>query len=200
MSGNIFSKFFFQSLPFYFQSRDINTTLERFSSVFEDELEVYKGDIEGLPTLIYPLEVPSKFLSLLGFFYGMPPSLTNEADFREILSIAIPLYKIRGTENGLIQFFDTLGVVASITFEDNESKGYDKEGTDYDDPENLYDMGCTYCTGYDLTIYDPNEILPELGEAEPDPTYMANFNQTLAFLLPIGAVLKTLNYDGGIPD
>ena len=194
MSASKFDSFFFKSLPFYFQSKDFNTYLERFLSIFTEEMESIEDSAKGLPSLLDPGLVPSEYLALMGYFYGMPPSITTDGQFRELLKLAIPIYKLRGTVAGITRFFKVLGADVYITPKYNITPRYDAEGVEYDNEDLLYDQGCSYCSKYDMTIVDTLGVLPELGELEPDALFWSNFIQTLAFLMPIGASLDTLYY------
>jgi len=194
MSASKFDPIFFKSLPFYFQSKDFNTYLERFLSIFTEELESVEYSAMGLTDLTDPGLVPSQFLSLMGYFYGMPPSITNDSQYRDLIKLAIPIYKLRGTVAGITKFFKVLGADVYITTKYNTTPKYDDEGTAYDTEDLQYDQGCSYCTKYDMTVVDYLGVLTELGELEPDPLFWANFIQTLSFLMPIGASLDTLYY------
>jgi len=208
MSATNFKGFFFESLPSYFKLADQGKItdeesqetgqgfLERYLSIYPDELQDIKDPIDTLPSLLDPMTVPQEFLSLMGAVYGFPPSLTlSDPIFRKVLNNIVQVYKSRGTSEGVSKFFKAFGVYpVEVTMVDGAEVNFDDGKTHDSDPPVEYDTNRAYCVSCKLTITDPDEILIGLGQTTPPPELLETLRKALAFLLPISCSLTEIEY------
>jgi phage tail-like protein len=204
MSAINFSKFFFGSLPEFFWAFDYGKvdgkgTLERYLSAFSDESSELTVPVQSMSSLIDPDLVPEKFLSLMGAIYGFPPNIVPDSDlYRLVLKNAINIYKHRGTIEGIKRFFEVLNVVIILELTQGGQVNYD-DGKTYDqDPPLNFDTNTSYCTGYKITIDDPDDVFDGLG-ANPAPQYLLDtIHRAFEFLLPIGSTITEIEYNTAV--
>jgi len=160
---------------------DINgdPLLKRYLKNYEDELdEGFLPFIDNFLDLINVLTVDPKYLSLLAYTLGSPPSYgSNEQLYRLILAYAVEIYKIKGTKQSYVLLFNLLGVQIDIE-EQIPSKGtrYDTDVHYDDDPVEHYDVECDYCSGYWIIYLSP---IPE--------NFLNKVTNLICFLEPINA-------------
>lgn len=202
MSATKLNKFFFESLPAYFQTQDQGVVegkgvLERFLSIFPAESNQFLTDIKELKDLIDPNLVPEEFLSYLGALYGFPPNVAPNTDiYRVLLRNAINIYKYKGTYNGVKKFFEAIGVTAYLELVEGTVTRYDDSKNYDEDPAFNYDSINSYCKGYRLALIDPRGLFPELGGLEQPAEIVETITKAMEFLMPIGSSLVEIQYGG----
>lgn len=197
--ASVFQKFLFGSLPPYFKVFDSNKdehfegSLERFLSIFHDELDYSYGKIQNLHTLLNSGVAPESHLFILGANFNKPPTIFNSpVHYRKLLKGFRELMSYKGTLIGLEKLFKILGADITITDETPPLSVYDTglyhdKGVKYDNvyrdfyfiSVNILDHE-NFFTGFDLS----------------DPDFITKLEDLIYFMLPINVFLNTVSITG----
>jgi hypothetical protein len=198
----IFKDWFFQQFPDYIQDSDVNQnalgegTWQRYLRGYGMELdESFMPYFDNFLDIVDVVKTDDKYLPLVSFILGSPPSPDTNATYRKILGYIISIYKIKGTKRAYQIFMNLLGVEIDI-IEDmpNQKISYDMDGVIYDMLPTVYkyDSFCDNCSGYYITYTSTNDTTnPFIYNAVPADT-LAKIISVLCFLQPINATFKGL--------
>lgn len=169
-----FKDFFSKLLPIYiiredsYKDSEDRGLFERYMMLFGDNIdEQISSEVENYLNIIDATICDEKFLNHISDVLGNPPDVfLNEAQYRNLLSYILSVYKIKGTKRAYELFFSMLGFVIEIEEIppiSNEGN-YDSEGN-YDGDELLaiYDQNlCQPCSFYTIKFYyrdDLNQVV-----------------------------------------
>ena len=194
-----FIDFIVGNLPNYFLEEDTYKDTDN-KGLFERYMGMYGGyiDEELYPQINNYLNIidasicDSKFLNHISDVLGNPPDVfKNEAQYRNLLSYIVSVYKIKGTKRAYELFFSILGF--NIEIEEVEPVNaeylYDNEG-EYDkgDPLSVYDQTlCAPCSVYNIKFYFSDSSI-EL----TDINILSLLDAAIKFNEPINATLGSL--------
>jgi len=181
-----------------YKDADGKGLLERMMGVIGDELdEEIIPLIEDYQVQQNPITCDSKFINLIAFFYGNPPSpLSYEDLYRKLLSKITEVNKIKGTEASYVLFFKLIGLDVAVREVPLVDYRYDKDNIRYDNNEHLrYDMNCPPCSGYYLDILDHDNLYPEFIHNPIDPEIFKLLMSMIRYCEPINARLIEVTYD-----
>ena len=202
-----FVPYLFDLLPFYFKSQDSykdsngKGLLERYLSIFGAHIaEEIIPEIRCYLDILDSSICDSRFLIPLSKSLGSPPDIfQSEAEYRNLLTYIVSVYKIKGTKESYELFFSILGfnvdineiMPVSVSTIEELGTRYDSDNHptyDGDNPNFTYDMGiCQPCSQYDL------ELTPKPGTfLIINDSLKKRINQTISFNEPINAKLRNL--------
>ena len=200
----MFQRFLFNSLPFFFGVYDYNKdpnkqgTLERFLGIFSDELNSYKGEVDGLASIFDPRTCPSSHLSFTSGYQGFPPeTFFVEELFRKNLESHPAIRLGRGRIETARNYFKTLGADLDLTELPNQGPSLYDNDQEYDN-NYKWDQGCSLCRYYDVDILDPLNNLPMLSQDLIPAWVIENLLRIWEYLLPINCYITNIYYNGAL--
>jgi len=100
---------FWEWLPRVHKRLDENGQLERFCLIFSHTFWQRKADIEGQLDLFDVDRCPAEYLPHLAFLIGVDYNYDLEEDkAREEIKAAVPFYKVKGTQDGVKFFINSI--------------------------------------------------------------------------------------------
>ena len=191
-----FKDYIFGLLPHYFKASDsykdsygkglLERFLESLGQEWDDNLLVKLEDTINL----YDVDlVNDDFLTLIAEKLGSPPDITENDRYQDILRYIVSIYKIKGTKEALIVYFDIAGYYINIIEQNLDDSIYGFFNYDSGVP---YDKNCQLCTPIDITF-----ISKEHDATNPSLTYidqdtLDRLNKALAFNLPVNVKVDNL--------
>ena len=194
-----FKDWFFRQFPDWHQEYDVNKnslgegTFQRYLRIFGLELdEEFIPYLENWLDIIDLQKTDDKYLPLIADILGNPPSVGDNAVYRNILASFVAIYKVKGTKTSFKLFFNFLGLEAKIIEATPAIKiTYDMPGVTYDKEPTMYtyDSFCDNCSGYWIGYHSVNDTSdPFVNNVVPQET-LDKLNNIICFLQPINAKL-----------
>jgi hypothetical protein len=203
-------KYFFKSLPEYFQLNDSYTDtfndisdgdlmnkgiLQRMLDIYQVYSESLLTDVDNLYKQVRGADTQSAFLLNIAGLFNYPPfPFSYEEWFRKIITNIIALKKYRGTEEGIRRFFALFGLEASITVTTYPSFLYN-DGLKYNEPGIYYRGTCKLCVKWTINIDDPAFKISELAIGPLSDNIRLAVQSILEYLIPINVVLSEFAYN-----
>lgn len=164
-------------------------------------LETLGEDIDNtlIPKLENYLEIreiditDGQFIDYLAEFYGNPPDILSDQEYRYLLKYITSLYKIKGTRRAFEVYFSILGLKVQISEYWVTPKLYDE--FNFDEDESKYDQdGCNPCSEYEIIFWDKTADCENPTQANIDKALLDKLHQVVFLNQPINAVLRELIY------
>lgn len=193
----LFKDWFFRQFPDYHQVEDSykdvkgEGLLQRYLRTYGVELdEQFMPYIDNFIDLIDTQLTPNKYLPLLAYILGSPPSPDGDPVlYRKILAYIVSIYKVKGTKRSFELFFNLMGLRINLLEDTPKKKITYDSGAIYDKaiPE-IYDSECDFCSGYYITYASTSSNPNTFGTVSS--TLLSNAERVVYFLQPINAVFK----------
>jgi hypothetical protein len=188
--------------PSYFTEKDSYKVggeglLQRFIKSLSLELQENSlTPLENVFNLFDAEVIEEPLLVHLADFLGNPPdTFGNSLLYRKLLANIPYINKYKGTLKAYEYLFGIFNVSVEITEEEPHLITYDDGDSRYDDePKLRYDDACPTCTGYTITINDPNGLSPELQGAFDDISKYNQLVRLIQYIEPINAQLRGITY------
>lgn len=197
-ADHIFNKHFSSYFHEEDSYKDINGEglLERFVKVFGLEIDTLTiPSITGLGDLYNSLVIGDNLLAHLSKMMGsLPITFGYDTYYRRLVKYTIDINKLKGTVAGYQLLFSMLGVSCSINQIEPVKRYYDT-GILYDTGYQ-YDTNCDVCSDYEITLLDPDDNCPEIGQSVLNQEYYQILMKLIQYNEPINARLVSLSYNG----